>query len=157
MTTSVDEIDRKIIGALQKDARATNKAIAKEIGVSDVTVATRIRRLVDNKIFRTTVFYDVYKLGYKFYCVGEIWVEDRDVRSVAADMTKIQALQTVVTMIGGPDISVLFFARDHDEVDAVRVQISKVKGIKAIELILSLRLAKFMSSYGAYAMLKHDE
>ena len=157
MAFAVDELDRRIIGVLQKDARATNKSIAKEVGVSDVTVASRIRRLIENRVFRTTVFYDVYKLGFKFYCVAEIWVEGRDVKLVATELAKIEALQTVVTMIGGPDVSVLFFARDHEGADLVRAQIAKVKGVKVVELMLSLRLAKFMNSYGAYAMLMHDE
>jgi Lrp/AsnC family transcriptional regulator for asnA, asnC and gidA len=157
MQASFDDIDRNIISALQENAEATNRAIASKVGVSDVTVAGRIRRLTESKVIRPTIVYDTAALGLSIYCIAQIWVEGRGVNDVALALKEVPGLQTVVTMVGSPDITILFFARDHEHVDQVRRQVAAVPGIKTLDLILSLRLVKFHNSYGAYGMLMKDD
>lgn len=48
----MDELDRRIVAELEKDARASNRAIARRVGVSAPTVAQRIRRLEDVGLIR---------------------------------------------------------------------------------------------------------
>ena len=45
----VDVLSREIIAILQEDARTTNKDIGDRLGVSEVTVAGRIRNLEEAK------------------------------------------------------------------------------------------------------------
>jgi Lrp/AsnC family leucine-responsive transcriptional regulator len=45
MMTTLDEIDRKILNLLQRDARMTNVAIAAEVGLTAPSVLERIRKL----------------------------------------------------------------------------------------------------------------
>lgn len=45
MMTTLDEIDRKILDLLQRDARMTNVAIAAEVGLTAPSVLERIRKL----------------------------------------------------------------------------------------------------------------
>ncbi len=48
----IDEIDRKILSILQCDARASNAAIARQIGLAPSAVLERIRKLEKRRIIR---------------------------------------------------------------------------------------------------------
>lgn len=48
----LDDLDRRILAELEKDARASNRAIARHLGVSAPTVAHRIRRMEDVGVIR---------------------------------------------------------------------------------------------------------
>ncbi len=57
----LDEVDRALVRALSRNARASGSALAAEIGVAESTVSTRIRRLqVDGEIrgFRVDLDFD---------------------------------------------------------------------------------------------------
>lgn len=157
MSITIDDIDRGIIAALQRNPAETSKAIAAQVGMSDVGVSNRIRRLIDNNVIRTTILYDTDALGLTFYVVIEMLVRGRPIADVAEELASIADLQTVVTLIGSPDISVLFFARDHAHVEHVRGLISPIVGVHSMQVMISTKLAKYMTTHGRYAILSHDE
>ena len=48
----LDRIDRHLLALLQKDARATNKALAEAVGLAPSTCLGRVQRLVDEGVLR---------------------------------------------------------------------------------------------------------
>ncbi|MGH9896126.1 MAG: Lrp/AsnC family transcriptional regulator, partial [bacterium] len=48
----LDELDRRILSELQRNARASNRAVARAVGVSPPTVAQRIRRMENVGLIR---------------------------------------------------------------------------------------------------------
>ncbi len=48
----IDDVDREILRALQKDARASFKKVGREIGVSEATVFVRVKKLRDKGVLR---------------------------------------------------------------------------------------------------------
>ena len=48
----LDEVDKKILRELQRDARASFKAIAKDIGVSAATIFVRVKRLTRSGVLK---------------------------------------------------------------------------------------------------------
>ncbi len=52
MMTTLDEIDRKILDLLQRDARMTNVAIAAEVGLTAPSVLERIRKLEQRDVIQ---------------------------------------------------------------------------------------------------------
>ena len=60
----MDELDRKIIGLLQVDGRASNAKIAREVGVSEGTVRRRLRRLIQDDVVKVIAVPNLEKLGY---------------------------------------------------------------------------------------------
>lgn len=50
--TSMDEIDRKLLGLLQKDGRRASADLAKEIGLSVSATNERVRKLIETGIVR---------------------------------------------------------------------------------------------------------
>jgi Lrp/AsnC family leucine-responsive transcriptional regulator len=64
----MDTLDRKIIRALQKDARIKNADLAKELGVAPSTMLERVRRLEDRGYFngfKAVVNPDMLGFGVK--------------------------------------------------------------------------------------------
>lgn len=61
----IDDLDRQIMNIILKNARLSGRDIAKEVGVSIVTVLKRIKTLEEGKfIKRYTADLDYEKLGY---------------------------------------------------------------------------------------------
>ena len=52
MESLIDDIDRRILNLLQNDARKTNTAIAREVGLSAPSVLERIRKLESKGIIK---------------------------------------------------------------------------------------------------------
>ena len=66
MAARLDEIDRKILAELQKDAELSLDEIARRVGSSKTPVWNRIRRMKeDGVITRQTVILDPEALGYE--------------------------------------------------------------------------------------------
>ena len=48
----LDDTDKKILRELQRDARESFKAIAKEVGVSEATVFVRVKKLTEKGVLK---------------------------------------------------------------------------------------------------------
>ncbi len=64
MTAQLDDIDRRILDLLQRDARMTNAALAAEVGLTAPSVFERIRKLEQRDVIRGyTINLDPAALG----------------------------------------------------------------------------------------------
>ena len=61
----LDEVDLELIAELAKDPRQTQTAMARMVGMTVDTVATRLRRLRDQNIIATTIVVDWQAAGYR--------------------------------------------------------------------------------------------
>jgi Lrp/AsnC family transcriptional regulator for asnA, asnC and gidA len=90
----LDEVDLKIIRALQRDARTNFADIAKECGVSVDTVSKRFKRLLKSKVARgTTVLLNPKSFG--FDCVASFGIRV-DYPHVQEVMDYVKKTQDVV-------------------------------------------------------------
>jgi len=90
----VDEVDLKIIRALQKDARTNFANIAKDSGVSVDTISKRFKRLLKSKVARgTTVLLNPKSFG--FDCVASFGIRV-DYPHVQEVMDYVKKTQDVV-------------------------------------------------------------
>lgn len=65
MNVELDDLDKKLLGALQRDARQSFNALSKLTGASTPTVVDRVRRLEDQGVIRGYgVNVDRKKLGW---------------------------------------------------------------------------------------------
>ena len=62
----MDSLNRRIVKCLQVNARQSNAAISRQVGVSAPAVAERIRKMEDLGIIKThTTFVDTQAFGYQ--------------------------------------------------------------------------------------------
>jgi Lrp/AsnC family transcriptional regulator for asnA, asnC and gidA len=59
----MDRIDKKIIDILQYDGRASNAAIARDVGVSEGTVRRRLKKLIDDDYIKVVAITEPTKMG----------------------------------------------------------------------------------------------
>jgi DNA-binding Lrp family transcriptional regulator len=101
----IDEINLKIIRALQKDARTNFVDIARDCGVSTDTISKRFRKMKKAGIIRgTTILLNPKSFGYK--CVGSLGVNVSypHLMTVAESIQKIPEIVTCTTSMGKNDI-----------------------------------------------------
>ena len=91
MGITLDDIDLKILGLLQRDARMTNAAIATEVGLTAPSVFERIRKLEQRGVIRGyTVTLDPAALGKVLTAFIRVTVEEDEnyeagVEAIGAD------------------------------------------------------------------------
>jgi Lrp/AsnC family transcriptional regulator for asnA, asnC and gidA len=89
--TDLDEVDLKIIRALQKDARTNFANIAKDCEVSVDTVSKRFKRLLKSKVARgTTVLLNPKSFGFDCVASFGIRVDYPHVQEVVDYIRKTQ-------------------------------------------------------------------
>ncbi|MFA5364021.1 MAG: Lrp/AsnC family transcriptional regulator [Candidatus Bathyarchaeia archaeon] len=102
----VDQIDRKLIRALQKDARTNFADIARDCGVSTDTISKRFRKLKTAGIIKgTTVLLNPKSFGNE--CVGSLGVDVSypHLMTVVESIQKIPEVVICTTSMGKHDIS----------------------------------------------------
>jgi DNA-binding Lrp family transcriptional regulator len=151
-----DRIDLQIIETLRQDGRTPNKSIAKQLNVSETTIASRIRAMTERDVMRVTLQRDIYSLGYQFQGFLDLYVSGRNVTDVAADIGAIDGVLATAIYLGSPDIFVSFGARDRDDLSRIiNGEVAKVAGIKRVDSYVALDIRKFESSYVALGEERH--
>ncbi|MFI5793630.1 Lrp/AsnC family transcriptional regulator [Streptomyces sp. NPDC051677] len=99
----LDELDRRLVHALQLDGRAPLKGIADVLGVSDQTVARRYRRLRGSGAMRVLGLADVGRFGHDEWMVRVRCTPDA-VSSVAGALARRDDTTWVSLTAGGTEI-----------------------------------------------------
>lgn len=148
-TEIVDEINLALIASLQKKPSRTNKDIGEALGISEATVANRIRAMEEANILRVMMQRDVRALGYNVLALIYIDVSGRTPEAVANDMARIEECTSVCIGMGSPDIFANINARDGRALQCIiDEQISVIDGIASYEVSVALEVLKLDPRYG---------
>jgi DNA-binding Lrp family transcriptional regulator len=139
----VDELDVSMITLLQRDARASNRRIAHELGVSEGTIRSRIRRLEDERLIRIQAVSDVVAFGLRAHAHVGIQVAGGQVAKVADSLLACEEVAVVARTIGEFDFLAIIPAQDREALMSVILdQISTIKGVDHTETFESWRTLK---------------
>lgn len=141
-----DDVDEKIIAAMRRDGRISNRDLAQLIGVNEGTVRTRLRRLEDSNTMRVVAIRDLKSMGFEHLCAVGVQVKGRAVGDVAADLADIPQVLTVNVTLGGHDLEIQLVAHDIDEMGQLLTNVlPKVRGVLRITPGLALKVLKYDS------------
>ncbi len=144
-----DAVDCQMIELLQKDGRISNTDIAKEIGISEATVRTRLNRLIDEEYIQIVAVSNPIKLGFKIVGILRIKVDIDRIESVTKELSKLKSIWFVVHATGDSDIYTEFVAKSLDELnDLIFNKIYKIKGVVRTETSLILKYIKRRYDWG---------
>ena len=74
--TTLDDLDRRILNALQADASQTNAELAEQVHVSPPTCLRRVKQLTENGVIsRQVVIVDPDKVGARLSAIVEITLD----------------------------------------------------------------------------------
>ena len=145
---TLDDVDRRIITALQVDGRRPYGTIANEVSLSEAAVRRRVQRLRDQGALEIVAITDPMQLGYHREAMLGITVSG-DVRAAADAIAAIDEAIYVVLTAGSFDLVVEVIAEDDDHlVRVLNDQIRRIDGVVAVETFLYLKLAKQTYSWG---------
>lgn len=148
LNISTDEVDRAIIAVLHAKPRATNKLVASTVGISEATVASRIRRLVASGALAFTVQRDIRRQGYKWYAMYYIYTAGRARSEVASSLAKMEIFKTVVTFQDSPEIlAVAYSANSRDTWIGLDEYLAQTDGVSKVVVEVSLRVFKHQYNY----------
>ncbi|WP_327050642.1 Lrp/AsnC family transcriptional regulator [Halomicrococcus gelatinilyticus] len=129
MDDGLDDLDGRILYALQRDARHTSAAeIADEAGVAPSTVRKRIARLEARGVVRGYhVDADYQRAGYQLHalvtCTAPIDEREQLVHE-ALDVQGVVSVREVMT--GEDNVRVTAVGTDHDDLNRIAQELSAV-------------------------------
>jgi Lrp/AsnC family transcriptional regulator for asnA, asnC and gidA len=144
-----DPLDCKMIRLLQKDGRISNTAMARELGISEYTVRTRLKRILESGIIHIVARANPIDLGFTFSGNLKIRIDLKMTQHVLDKLAEIDELVWIALTTGGTDIDVDFAVRSMTELqDLIFNKISKIDGVLSTETSLMVDLIKDKNDYG---------
>ncbi|MBM4385667.1 MAG: Lrp/AsnC family transcriptional regulator [Deltaproteobacteria bacterium] len=138
-TPRVDELDQAVISRLKRNASATNRALAEALGVTEQTIAARIRRLEQANLLRVVGVIDAKAAGYGLFVIVGIQVAGRKPAEVAAEVARFSNVTGINACLGGFELMASLYARDeHDLFSLLEERIGAVRGVEELESFLVL-------------------
>jgi DNA-binding Lrp family transcriptional regulator len=155
-TVELDEVDKKILYELQKDARATSSSdIAAELDISSSTVRNRIHRLEEEGVIRGYhIDIDYEKAGYplftKIICTAPI-SEREELADEARQVEGVTAVREIMT--GQRNVYVNAIGRSHDDLSRVGRDLSDL-GLTVVDE--QLIRDEYFCPYHGFLLMNED-
>lgn len=100
----LDHLDRHIIMALERDGRRPYRDIARELGVAEATIRSRVNRMTERGLIHIEAVGDPLKLGVEVVAISLIRVKPGHVQETAEILTRYPNVRFVGTSLGAADI-----------------------------------------------------
>jgi DNA-binding Lrp family transcriptional regulator len=132
-----DEIDMQIIGKLTKDSRKSFRIIAKELGISNDTVARRYEQLIVHRCVTARIQIAPEKIGYQAIALFYVGLTpERNSVKIVDDVCKIPDVFYIMKNFGDSYLGVMLMVKTIQDILATGELISKIAGAKKTETIL---------------------
>ncbi len=117
---TLDEISRKLLDELQKDARLPFAELGRRVGLSPSATAERVRRLEDEGVIRGyRVDIDPRALGYSIMVFTRMRFQGERYKHFLAYIDSIDAVRECYHITGGDAIIMKILARSIEELDSI--------------------------------------
>ena len=142
-TARVDEVDRRIVAALQRDGRRPFTSIARELGLSEAAVRQRVARLQAAGIMQVVAVADPMTLGYQAMAMVAISVDGRALNQVAEAVGRLPEVSYLVLTAGSFDMLAEVVCEDNDHLlRLLSEDLAGIEGVRDTETFMYLRLLK---------------
>lgn len=137
----IDDLDKKILGILSRNARIPFKDVAAECGVSRAAIHQRVQHLVENGVITGSGFHVNPKcLGYNTCTYVGLTLERGCMyREVVEHLEKIDEVVECHFTTGPYTMMVKLFARDNEQLmKLINGQLQHIPSVVATETLISL-------------------
>ncbi|HZJ08106.1 MAG TPA: Lrp/AsnC family transcriptional regulator [Trueperaceae bacterium] len=108
----IDDLDKRIIVALEEDGRRPYRDIARDLDVAEATVRARVNRLSESGLIRITAVGDPLGLGVSTTAITLIRTRPGTVHEVAEALAQLPTVRFVGVSFGSADIVIQTLHRD---------------------------------------------
>jgi DNA-binding Lrp family transcriptional regulator len=140
----LDPLDERIVEKLARDARISNRAIAAELGVTEGTIRTRIKRLQNEGLIQFTVIKDFRMAGSPNLCMLGIDADPSRVSVLAESLKAIPEINCVVVLLGRFSLLAMGLFTNIEQLnEVVTERIRSLPGVQRVETAISVHNLKY--------------
>ena len=138
---SIDEIDQRIIEALQMDGRRPFTKIAADLGISEASVRQRVSNLINNQVMQIVAITNPIKLGFSLASMIGIRVSGDRLLEAAQEISTFDEVIYLIICTGSFDLLAEVVCRDNDHLlSFLTEKLYKVQGVQQAETFMYLRV-----------------
>ena len=137
----IDNLDKKILSILSKNARIPFKDVAAECGVSRAAIHQRVQRLIDNGVILGSGFdINPKSLGYSTCTYVGLNLERGSMyKDVVKRLVNIPEIVECHFTTGPYTMLIKAYARDNEELmDLLNTKLQTIPGVVSTETLISL-------------------
>ena len=147
-TVVIDEVDKGLIEALQRDGRLPYTKLGREVGLSEAATRQRVQRLVDSGVMQIVAVTDPLMLGFERMAMVGLKVTG-DLREVANTISEIPEIDYVVIVGGSFDLLMEVVCEDDEGLlSLLNDKVRAIPGVIETEVFAYLRLYKQTYAWG---------
>lgn len=117
----LEELDRRIVAALQLNGRASWKQVAGAVGATESTVARRGQQLVESRVLSVTGVLDHLRCGLGISLQVRLRCRSGRATTVAAALADLESTRFVTILTGSADVAAEFVVPTHRDVARILV------------------------------------
>jgi Lrp/AsnC family transcriptional regulator for asnA, asnC and gidA len=137
----IDQLDRKILQIITKNARMPFKDVAEECGVSRAAIHQRVQRMIDMDVITGSgYFVNPKMLGYQICVYVGITLERGSMyKEVVKELEKIPEIVESQYTLGAYTILIKLYARNDEHLmELLNGKIQEIDGVATTETLTSL-------------------
>ncbi|MBD5270302.1 MAG: Lrp/AsnC ligand binding domain-containing protein [Muribaculaceae bacterium] len=137
----IDNLDKKILNIIMRNARIASKDVAQECGVSRAAIHQRIQRLVDMKVIVGSGYnVNPKKLGYNTCTYVGVRLEKGSLyRDVVKELENVHEVVECHFTTGPYSMLIKVFAQDNQHLmELLNDRIQHIPGVTETETLISL-------------------
>ncbi|MEM7321545.1 MAG: Lrp/AsnC family transcriptional regulator [Actinomycetota bacterium] len=136
----IDEIDREIIGALQRDARLTQRELGRAVGLSPNAAGARVQRLIERGViagFHAAIDHAAFGRGIEASI--DVWQKDDHDREAFHQLAKDDDRITECIHLTGPlDFRVRARVASPEDLNDLLIRMKEEGGVRSTDSRLVL-------------------
>jgi Lrp/AsnC family transcriptional regulator, regulator for asnA, asnC and gidA len=145
----LDRVERLMIAHLQKDGRLGIQALARKLGVSDVTARRKLRRLLHDGIVQIVAAVDPFQVGFESPVIIGLKIDRARIDEIAFKLCEHPSIRFVAAATGKVDLLIeVVAASNHELAEFVLGYLASIEGILDTETSLVLRIYKQTWNWG---------
>jgi len=127
----MDETDEKILKNLMFDARLSARQLALRLGMSTVTILSRIKKLEKMKIIKGyTTLIDHERIGYSLTAIIEIVAKNDKIVDIENEVSKFENVCGVYDITGSTDTIVIAKFKERNELSKFVKDLASIPNVE---------------------------
>jgi Lrp/AsnC family transcriptional regulator, regulator for asnA, asnC and gidA len=145
----LDDIDRRIIAALQVEGRRPWSRIAADLGVPENTVRYRAQRLEQARMLQVVGIADPLRLGFDRMALIGIKIRPGSLDEVCAAAAELPETSYVAAIAGAYDVIIEVVCRDTVHfTELLTKRLPRIDGVQSTESFFVLQIHKMAYGWG---------
>ncbi|MGD0203721.1 MAG: Lrp/AsnC family transcriptional regulator [Candidatus Bathyarchaeia archaeon] len=144
LSTSLDDLDKRILKLLQFNGRLSFAELSRELDVAEATVRFRVNRLVSNGVItRFAALLDPAKVGMKVSGAILLKIDPAYLEEACKQLVSFSETQYLFQSTGEYDVVSVIVARDMEHLNNLIKKTKIIPGVKDARVSVTTRFLKF--------------